>query len=81
MLTKSGTNQLHGSAFEFLRNSILDANNFFSNRNNTPLGSFKRHQFGGSVGGPVIIPKLYNGKSKTFWFLTYEGMRRRVAKD
>src|SRR5262245_6470446 len=81
MLTKSGTNALHGSAFEFLRNSIMDANNFFSNRNNLPLASFKRNQFGGSLGGPVVLPKLYNGTSKTFWFATYEGMRRRVAKD
>jgi len=81
MLTKSGTNTVHGSAFEFLRNSVMDANNFFSNRNNVPLASFKRNQYGGSVGGPIVLPKLYNGRSKTFWFATYEGMKRRVAKD
>src|SRR5581483_10327743 len=55
LVYKSGTNTLHGSAFEYLRNSVLDANNFFSNANGVPLGSFKRNQFGGSVGGPVLL--------------------------
>lgn len=79
LVTKSGTNDFHGSAFEFLRNSALDANNFFANRSNIPLVSFKRNQFGGSLGGPVLIPKTYNGKDKTFFFFNYEGMRRRAA--
>jgi hypothetical protein len=81
MVTKSGTNELHGTLFEFLRNSKMDANNFFSNRSNTPLASFKRNQFGGSAGGPLVIPKLYNGRDKTFFFVTYEGQRKRDARE
>ncbi len=76
VILKSGTNQLHGSAYEFLRNSALDANTFFNNRTHTPLPPFKRSQFGGSVMGPVYIPKLYNGKDKTFFMFSYEGLRQ-----
>lgn len=80
MVTKSGTNEFHGSLFEFLRNSRLDANNFFANRSGTRLGSFKRNQFGASLGGPVLLPGAYNGKNRTFFFFNYEGMRRRQAQ-
>jgi hypothetical protein len=76
---KSGANAAHGSAYEFLRNSVLDANNFFSNRLGAPLTSFKRSQFGASLGGPVILPKLYDGRNKTFFFVDYEGLRQRSA--
>ena len=79
LVTKSGTNTIHGSLFEFLRNSKLDANNFFANRAGRPLASFKRNQFGGSVGGPISIPKVYNGKDKTFFFALYEGQRISAA--
>jgi hypothetical protein len=79
VIYKSGTNDLHGSVYEFLRNSVLDANNFFSNRSGTPLASFKRNQFGFSVGGPIVIPKVYNGHNKTFFFGSYEGLRQRTA--
>lgn len=75
VVTKSGTNTLHGSAFEFLRNSAMDARNFF-NAAGTPFPSFRYNQFGGSLGGPVVIPKLYKGKDKTFFFMDYEGFRR-----
>ena len=75
VITKSGTNQLHGSAFEFLRNSAMDARNFF-NPQGTAFPSFRLNQFGGSFGGPVVIPKLYSGKNKTFFFVDYEGYRR-----
>ncbi|HKQ76832.1 MAG TPA: TonB-dependent receptor [Blastocatellia bacterium] len=67
-VTKSGTNDIHGSAFEFHRNSALDARNFFD-RNLKQL-PFRRNQFGGSVGGPVI-------KDRVFFLLNYEGLRRR----
>ena len=67
---KSGTNQFHGSAYEFLRNSVFDANNFFENRAGRPLGSFKRSQFGGHATGPVI-------RDKTFFMGSYEGLRAR----
>jgi hypothetical protein len=73
---KSGTNQIHGSMFEFLRNSALDANNFFSNRQGIPLASFRRNQFGGTLGGPVYIPKIVNGRDKLFFFFGYEGLRQ-----
>ena len=76
LIYKSGTNRFHGTAFEFLRNSVLDANNFFSNRNGVALPSFRRNQFGGSLGGPLIVPKLYHGRDKTFFFVAYEGLRQ-----
>ena len=79
MVYKSGTNQLHGAAFEFLRNSKLDANNFFANRNGVPRGSFRRNQFGVTLGGPVYIPKVYDGRNKSFFFVGYEGPRERRA--
>src|SRR3954451_45868 len=75
VITKSGTNQFHGSLFEYLRNSAMDARNFFN-----PVGSafptFRLNQFGGSFGGPVVLPKLYHGKDRTFFFVDYEGYRR-----
>ncbi len=66
VILKSGTNQLHGSVYEFLRNSALDSNTYFANQSNTPLPSFKRSQFGGSLAGPVYIPRLYNGEKQDF---------------
>jgi hypothetical protein len=72
LITKNGTNQFHFTAFEFLRNSSLDANNFFSNRANVKRGSFKRNQFGGNAGGPIR-------KDKTFFFVNYEGLRQGAA--
>ena len=71
--TKSGTNQFHGVAFEFVRNSYFDARNFFA-RVNPP---FKRNQFGGTFSGPVVLPKLFNGKDKLFFMFNYEGLRER----
>ena len=68
-VTKSGTNQIHGTAFEFLRNSALDARNFFDPGDVPP---FKRNQFGGSIGGPIIT-------NKTFFFGAYEGLRERLG--
>jgi outer membrane receptor protein involved in Fe transport len=75
VITKSGTNQLHGSAFEYLRNSAMDARSFF-NRAGTPFPAFRFNQFGGSIGGPVYIPGIYKGKNRTFFFFDYEGYRR-----
>ena len=68
LVYKSGTNQLHGSAFEFLRNSDLDANNFFSNSRGVSLPSFKRSQFGGSLSGPVICPSSTTAATKHSFF-------------
>jgi hypothetical protein len=75
--TKSGTNDLHGSLFDFLRNSKMDANNFFANAAGRKLGTFQRNEFGASFGGPVVIPKIYDGRNRTFFFNAYEGRRQR----
>lgn len=79
IVSKSGTNKAHGSAYDYLRNSKLDANSFFNNRSGIPLGSFRRNQFGGTFGGPVLLPKIYDGKNRTFFFVTYEGNRSSTA--
>ena len=65
---KSGTNTLHGSAFEFLRNDAFDANNFFNNRAGREKPDFSQHQYGGTIGGPLI-------KDKTFYFFDYQGYK------
>ena len=81
LIYKSGTNTPHGSVFEFLRNSKLDANSFFNNRNGVSLASFKRNQFGGSFGAPVWIPRVYNGRNRTFFFADFEGLRQGSASN
>jgi hypothetical protein len=72
LTTKSGTNMVHGGLFEFLRNENLDARNFFA------IGQdmLKRSQFGGTIGAPVVIPKVYNGRNRTFIFGSYEATRQ-----
>jgi hypothetical protein len=67
---KSGTNAIRGAVYEFLRNDVLDANNFFSNALGAPKPVRKRNQFGAAVGGPLV-------KNRTFWFGDYEGLRER----
>jgi hypothetical protein len=74
--TKTGTNEFHGSAYEFIRNNHLDANTFFNNKNGTKKALFQMNQFGATIGGPAMLPKLYNGKDKTFWFFNYESVRQ-----
>jgi len=68
-ITRSGTNAFHGTAYEFLRNSALDAANFFENAGGIQKASFKRNQFGGGIGGPIV-------KNRTFFFTDYEGIRQ-----
>ncbi|MCS7024942.1 MAG: carboxypeptidase-like regulatory domain-containing protein [Bryobacteraceae bacterium] len=75
VVTRSGTNELHFSLYEFLRNDKLNANDFFANRSGVPRAPFRFNQFGGSVGGPVVIPRLYNGKNRTFFFANTEIVR------
>ena len=75
---KNGTNNLHGSVFEFLRNSKLDAKNFFDPHTG-PTPPFKQNQFGASAGGPVVIPRAYDGKNHTFFFVDYQGTRERTS--
>ncbi|HEY3840586.1 MAG TPA: carboxypeptidase-like regulatory domain-containing protein [Bryobacteraceae bacterium] len=74
MSLKSGTNALHGQAYDFLQNPLLNANSFFSNKAGQPRGVFRLNRWGINANGPVEIPKLYNGKNKTFWMYGYEGI-------
>ncbi|MBL8174199.1 MAG: carboxypeptidase regulatory-like domain-containing protein [Bryobacterales bacterium] len=71
--TKSGTNAVRGTLYEFLRNDKLDSRNFFGLRRDI----LKRNQFGASIGGPVLLPKVYDGRNRTFFFFNYEGTRER----
>jgi hypothetical protein len=71
VMIKGGTNQYHGTVYEFLRNDKLDARSYFAQN----IPEYRQNQFGFTVGGPVTIPKLYNGRDKTFWFFNFEGNR------
>ena len=73
--TKSGTNQWHGTAYDYLRNGVVEANDWFNNYFGKKEPDLRQNDFGGTLGGPVDIPGLYNGKSKTFFFTSYEGLR------
>ncbi len=81
---KSGTNQFHGTLFEFLRNDKFDAENYFLNfepppgRARLPKDALRRNQFGLVTSGPVVIPKLYDGRNKTFWAFNWEARRDRT---
>ena len=73
--TRSGTNVLHGSLYDYLRNDALDANNWFNDYYSYPKGKERQNDFGGTLGGPLVVPRVYNGKNKTFFFFSYEGLR------
>src|SRR6202047_339772 len=73
---KSGTNSFHGAVWEFFRNDKLDAADFFENANGVKKGELRQNQFGFTAGGPVVIPKVFNGRNKVFFFGDYEGLRR-----
>src|SRR5258708_5843989 len=77
LITRSGTNQFHGNLFEYHRNTVLNANNFFNKSSGTEIDrpKFIQNQYGGSIGGPVLIPKVFNGKDKLFVFYNYQGVR------
>jgi len=74
VVTRSGTNEIHGSGFDFLRNHALNARNFFTGKD-----ALKRNQFGAALGGPIVIPHLYDGRNRTFLFGAYQGTRIRIA--
>lgn len=74
-ITKSGTNQFHGSAWWFNQTSYLDANSFFTNAAGQPRPPYHYNQWGFTAGAPVYIPKVFHGKNKLFWFFTYEGLK------
>ena len=74
IITRTGTDDLHGSVFEFLRNSALDSRNFFDERSPVSPGRlphFVRNEFGFTLGGPVVIPGIYNGRKRTYFFGQY----------
>jgi hypothetical protein len=73
--TKSGTNQWHGTAYDYLRNGALDAPDWFNDYFGLSEPTLRQNDFGGTFGGPVEVPGLYNGKDKTFFFVSYEGLR------
>lgn len=75
--SKSGTNQFHGVVYDFLRNEKLDARGFFA----PTRAVYRQNDFGATAGGPMIIPKLYNGRDRTFFFFSYEGFRNRVGSN
>jgi hypothetical protein len=75
VVTKGGSNAIHGSLWEFLRNSAFDARNYFL----PTVNPLRQNQFGATIGGPIVIPHLYNGHDKTFFFFAYEGFRNSEA--
>jgi hypothetical protein len=75
VVTKSGTNSIHGSAYEFIRNDYFDANGYLNNTLHQRIPKYRYNDFGFSVGGPVYIPKLYDGRNKTFFFVSEEWLR------
>ena len=72
---KTGTNQLHGSAYEYLKNDKLNANGWNNNRNGLRLNPLRHNEYGFSLAGPVVIPKIYSGRNKTFFFFNWEQMK------
>jgi hypothetical protein len=88
IVTRSGTNDFHGSLFEYFRNDALDANNWFSNSRGVKKAALRQNIFGGVIGGPIMLPQFgeggrqpwYNGRNETFFFFSYEGHRLRLPK-
>ena len=73
---KSGTNSFHGSLYDYLRNDAFNASTYFNNALGNPRPVLKRNQFGGTIGGPITVPKLINGKDRLFFFFGYQGQRQ-----
>lgn len=80
VVTKSGTNKIHGSAFDYVRNDAFDANSYFNIQEGLPRADLKRHQFGGTLGGPVTIPHVIHGHDRYFFFVSYQGQRQTDAE-
>ena len=78
---KSGTNSIHGSLFDYLRNDAFNANDYINNSLGNPRLVLKRNQFGGTVGGPISMPRLVDGKDRFFFFFGYQGQRQTKARD
>ena len=73
--TRSGTNETHGTAFDYLRNNYFDANDWFNDHLGQPITALRQNDFGGTLGGRIVVPKLYDGTDKSFYFASYEGLR------
>ena len=80
VVTKSGTNDLHGTLFDYARNTLFDANDFFSNEQGQSRAVLKRQQFGGTIGGPIVIPHILHGRNKLFFFFSYQGQKQSALK-
>jgi Carboxypeptidase regulatory-like domain/TonB-dependent Receptor Plug Domain len=83
--TRSGTNVVHGTLFDYVRNDAFDASDWFANANNLPKPPLRQHDFGGVIGGPIWLPGLgrgpgYDGRDRTFFFFSYEGLRLRLPQ-
>src|SRR5208283_3686667 len=86
MATRGGTNGLHGQGFEYFKNQLFNANTWEANNETpyvagqkAPRTGFHNNDYGGAIGGPVILPKLYNGKNKTFFYFNFDGVKLRTA--
>ena len=79
VIIRSGTNMIHGSAYELHRDAALDAHNYFENLAGLPKAHFVWNEFGGTVGGPIVIPRVYDGHNRTFFFAGYDGSRLRLG--
>lgn len=83
MITRSGTNNFHGTVFEYFRHDVFDANDWFGNATRLPKPKERQHDFGGTLGGPIFLPRFgeggrqpwYDGHNRTFFFFSYEGLR------
>ena len=88
IVTRAGTNEFHGKLFEYLRNDALDANDWFANRLGAKKPPLRQNDFGGVIGGPILLPHLgeggrqpgYDGRNKSFFFFSYEGLRLRLPQ-
>ena len=75
LVSRSGTNVIQGAVFDYLRNDFFDANDWFNDHYGKPIPALRQNDFGGSVGGPIWIPGAYNGRNRSFFFASYEGLR------